>query len=238
MGKMSKKISTIFLILFLIGILSVSCSNKDKTAPDTSTPKTIDPKYSGIWTSSYNPDAVEIDINGNIYEYKNSSRGTKGEIVEANDPTYKVKIYNDDVTIKFTDAGKATVTTKDGEAVYTKTSQGIEQYNDNTYVSKDSFDASSVMPDLKTAYLWVSVKDGKIATIPNDNNNTAPVFEGRYMTGPITGYGTDYTFDAGDGKTKGTLKFTSDGSSVTVRYTKNPDAPSFENKDFICNIKK
>ena len=57
------------------------------------------------------------------------------------------------------------------------------------------------------------------------------------MTGPITGYGTDYTFDAGDGKTKGTLTFSSDGSSVTVRYTKNPDAPSFENKDFICNKK-
>ena len=122
-------------------------------------------------------------------------------------------------------------------SVYTKTSQGIEQYNGNTYVSKDSFDASSVIPDLKTAYLWVSVKDGKIATIPNDNNNTAPVFEGRYMTGPITGYGTDYTFDAGDGKTKGTLNFSSDGSSVTLRYTANPDAPSFENKDFICNKK-
>ena len=30
---MSKKISTIFLSLFLIGILSVSCSNKDKTDP-------------------------------------------------------------------------------------------------------------------------------------------------------------------------------------------------------------
>ena len=51
MTKMSKKILTIFLSLFLVGILSISCSNKDKTAPDTSTPKTIDPKYSGIWTS-------------------------------------------------------------------------------------------------------------------------------------------------------------------------------------------
>ena len=33
---MSKKISTIFLTLFLVGVLSVSCSNKDKTgAGDT-----------------------------------------------------------------------------------------------------------------------------------------------------------------------------------------------------------
>ena len=236
---MSKKILTIFLSLFLVGVLSVSCSNSDKTgAGDTSTPKTINTKYSGIWSSSYNPAAVEIDINGNIYEYQNSSRGTKGEIIEANDPTYKVKIYNDEVTIKFTDENNATVTTKDGEAPYTKTSKGIEQYNDNTYVSKDSFDASSVMPGLTTAYLWVSIKDGKLATLPDNNNTTAPNFTGMYMTGPITGYGTDYTFDAGDDKTKGTLTFSSDGSSVTVRYTKNPDAPSFENKDFICNKKQ
>ncbi|MEI0529160.1 hypothetical protein R4J00_11005 [Brachyspira intermedia] len=236
---MNKKLLTIFLSLFLVGILSISCSNSDKTgAGDTSTPKTINTKYSGIWSSSYNPAAVEIDINGNIYEYQNSSRGTKGEIIEANDPTYKVKIYNDEVTIKFTDENNATVNIDGQDITYTKTSKGIEQYNDNTYVSKNSFDASSVMPELKTAYLWVSVKDGKIATIPNDNNITPPNFTGMYMTGPITGYGTDYTFDAGDGKTKGTLKFASDGSSVTVRYTKNPDAPSFENKDFICNKKQ
>ncbi|WP_367182059.1 hypothetical protein [Brachyspira sp.] len=30
---MNKKLLTIFLSLFLVGILSVSCSNKDKTAP-------------------------------------------------------------------------------------------------------------------------------------------------------------------------------------------------------------
>ena len=238
---MSKKISTIFLSLFLVGILSISCSNKDKTAPDTSTPstpKTIDPKYSGIWSSSVNPDAVEIDINGNIYEYKNSSRGAKGEIIEANDPSYKVKIYGKEIKITFNNVNKATVNIDGQDITYTKTSKGIDQYNDNTYVSKDSFDASSVMPGLTTAYLWVSIKDGKLATLPDNNNTTAPNFTGMYMTGPITGSGTDYTFDAGDGKIKGTLKFSPDGSSVTVIYTENPDAPSFENKDFICNIKK
>lgn len=235
---MSKKISTIFLSLFLVGILSISCSNADKTgAGDTSTPKTINAQYAGIWEYSTG-DNVEIDINGNIYEYKNSSRGEKGEIVEANDPSYKVKIYGKEIKITFNNVNKATVNIDGQDVTYTKTSKGIDQYNNNTYVSKDSFDASSVMPELKTAYLWVSVKDGKIATIPNDNNITPPNFTGMYMTGPITGYGTDYTFDAGDGKTKGTLKFASDGSSVTVRYTKNPDAPSFENKDFICNKKQ
>ena len=237
MTKMSKKILTIFLSLFLVGILSISCSNKDKTAPDTSTPKTINAQYAGIWEYSTG-DNVEIDINGNIYEYKNSSRGAKGEIVEANDPSYKVKIYGKEIKITFNNVNKATVNIDGQDVTYTKTSKGIDQYNNNTYVSKDSFDASSLDPGLKTAYLWVSIKDGKLATLPDNNNTTAPNFTGMYMTGPITGYGTDYTFDAGDGKTKGTLKFASDGSSVTVRYTKNPDAPSFENKDFICNKKQ
>ena len=156
---MNKKLLTIFLSLFLVGIFSISCSNSDKTG--------------------------------------------------AGD-------------------GNSTV----------DNSKGIEQFNGNTYVSKDSFDASSLNSGLKTAYLWVSVKDGKVGVLPNNNNNTAPVFEGSYMTGPITGSGTDYTFDSGDGTVAGTLTFSSDGSSVTVNFEKNTVMPSFENKDFICNKKQ
>ena len=99
---MSKKISTIFLSLFLIGILSVSCSNSDKTG-----------------------------------------------------------------------AGDGSTTTK-----------GIEQYNNNFYVSTSAV--------LDSVYLWVSIKDGQVATFPNDNNTTAPDFTGIYFT--VTGSGTDYSF--------------------------------------------
>ena len=135
---MSKKILTIFLSLFLVGILSVSCSNADKTDP-----------------------------------------------------------------------------------------KGIEQYNNNFYVSTSAV--------LDSAYLWVSIKDGKVGMLPN-NNTTPPDFTGKYMTGPITGSGTDYTFDSGDGTVAGTLKFSSDGSSVTVRFTENPGAPAeMLNKDIVCN---
>ena len=152
---MSKKISTIFLTLFLVGILSVSCSNKDKTG-----------------------------------------------------------------------AGDGSTTTK-----------GIEQYNGKTYVSKDSFDASSVMPDLTKAYLWVSIKDGQVATFPNDNNTTAPDFTGIYFT--VTGSGTDYSFSINNNKVVGTLKFSADGSSVTLKYTANPDAPAeMLNTDIVCNKKQ
>ncbi|MEI0562679.1 hypothetical protein [Brachyspira pulli] len=231
---MNKKLLTIFLSLFLVGILSVSCSNKDKTAPDTgtpSTPKTIDPKYSGIWSSSVNPDAVEIDINGNIYEYKNSSRGTKGEIIEANGPTYKVKIYNDEVTIKFTDENNATVTTKDGEAPYTKTSKGIQQINGNSYVSE-----SAIMGSL---YLWVSVKDSKVGMSGGNDQTSEPQYQGYFS---VTGSGTDYSFSTDyygqPNAIEGTLKFASDGSTVTVNYSKNPAMSSIEGKNIVCNIKK
>ena len=148
---MSKKISTIFLTLFLVGVLSVSCSNEDKTG-----------------------------------------------------------------------AGDTT--------------KGIEQYNGYTYVSKDSFDASSVMPGLTTAYLWVSIKDGQVATLPNDNNTTAPDFTGTYFT--VTGSGTDYSFSNPDfegtpDSIVGTLKFSD--NSVTVKFTKNTVMPSIT--EIVCNKK-
>ena len=155
MSKMSKKIITIFLSLFLVGILSISCSNKDKTGAG----------------------------DGN-----NSA----------------------------------------------DTSKGIEQYNGNSYVSAESF----TVPQLGTGYLWVSVKDGQVGMSAGNDQTSEPQYQG-YFT--VTGSGTDYTFSTDyygqPNAIKGTLKFSSDGSSVTVRYTKNPDAPSFENKDFICNKK-
>ena len=147
---MNKKLLTIFLSLFLVGILSISCSNSDKTG------STIDD------------------------------------------------------------------------------SKGIEQFNGNTYVSTETYDVSSAMPNLQTAYLWVSIKDGQVATFPNDNNTTAPDFTGIYFT--VTGSGADYSFSLDSGSVVGTLKFSSDGSSVTLRYTANPGAPAeMLNTDIVCN---
>ena len=156
---MSKKISTIFLTLFLVGVLSVSCSNSDKTG-----------------------------------------------------------------------AG-------DGNSAV-DSSKGIEQFNSNIYVSTQSFDLSNIDifgKGYKNAHIWVSIKDGKVGMFPNDNNTTPPDFTGKYMTGPITGSGTDYTFDSGDDTTAGTLKFSD--TSVTVNFEKNTVMPSFENKDIVCKKK-
>ncbi|MBW5411332.1 hypothetical protein E6A50_13275 [Brachyspira hampsonii] len=145
---MSKKISTIFLSLFLVGILSVSCSNKDTTDP-----------------------------------------------------------------------------------------KGIEQYNGNTYVSTKSFDLSKISSfgqGYENAYIWVSIQDSQIGIFPSKDNNTEPVYQGYF---PVTGSGTDYSFSVNNGGVVGTLQFSSDGSSVTVNFTKNTVMPSIENTDIVCNKK-
>ena len=140
---MSKKISTIFLSLFLVGILSVSCSNKDKTG-----------------------------------------------------------------------------------------SSGIEQYNGNSYVSTETFDGSAAGAS-STAYIWISVKDGQAGMDSANNNNTPP---STFNYFPVTGSGTDYSFSIASDSIVGTFKFASDGSKVTVRFTKNPYLPI--NKDIVCNKKQ
>ena len=226
---MSKKILTIFLSLFLVGILSISCSNEDKTAPDTSTPKTIDPKYSGIWEYSTG-DNVEIDINGNIYEY-NSTRGNKGEVLESTDPSYKVKIYGKEIKITFKDVNNATVNIDGQNVTYSKTSKGIEQFNNNSYVSGDIGGGN---------YLWVSIKNSKVGMSAGNDQTSEPQYQGYFS---VTGYNTDYNFSTDyygkPNAIKGTLKFASDGNSVTVRFTENPELPeNLLNRDVVCNKKQ
>ena len=70
------------------------------------------------------------------------------------------------------------------------------------------------------------------------NNNTAPTFpSGNYFN--VTGYNTDYSFSLNSDLVVGTFKFNPNGSSVTVRFEKNPDAPAeMLNTDIVCNIKK
>ncbi|AGA67368.1 hypothetical protein R4M03_08445 [Brachyspira pilosicoli] len=120
-------------------------------------------------------------------------------------------------------------------------SKGIEQFNGNTYVSKDSFDGTSVGLD-KDAYLWISIKDGKAATLPSNDNTTEPSYLGYFS---VTGAGTDYSFSLSDSSgtpnsVVGTLKFSSDGSSVTINYSKNTDDKNeiMLNKDIVCNKKQ
>ena len=56
---MNKKLFSILFTLFLIGVLSVSCSNKDKTSQSTG----IDSKYAGTWIGGGDLAGQKIVIN-------------------------------------------------------------------------------------------------------------------------------------------------------------------------------
>ena len=160
---MSKKISTIFLSLFLIGILSVSCSNKDTTG---------------------------------VGDGNSTGSGDGNSAVDS--------------------------------------SKGIEQFNGNSYVSAQSYTAEQLGG---TGYLWISVKDGKVGISASADNANEPTYEGYF---PVTGSGTDYSFSTdyyGQANgIEGTLKFSSDGSSVTIMFTANPAFPeNLLNINILCN---
>lgn len=60
---MNKKLLSILFTLFLAGILSVSCSNADKTGSGETKPTGIDSKYAGTWTGGGDLAGQTIVIN-------------------------------------------------------------------------------------------------------------------------------------------------------------------------------
>lgn len=109
--------------------------------------------------------------------------------------------------------------------------------NGNTYVSSELTIAGD------KGYLWISIKDNKVVLDASPNNTTVPEFtQSDYFS--VTGTGTDYNFSLPDSKNTpnsvvGTLKFSSDASTLTLHITKNTDDPNGEisNKDIVFNKK-
>ena len=60
---MNKKLLSILFTLFLAGILSVSCSNADKTGSGETKPTGIDSKYAGTWIGGGDLARQKIVIN-------------------------------------------------------------------------------------------------------------------------------------------------------------------------------
>ena len=109
-------------------------------------------------------------------------------------------------------------------------SKGVEQYNGNTYVS------TKITINSQEGYVWVSIKDAKVSFEPGKDNITPPPFnELNYFS--VTGSGTDYSFS--NDEFAGTLKFSSDASTVTFNFTKNVNDPTGEtlNKNIACSKK-
>lgn len=117
-------------------------------------------------------------------------------------------------------------------------SKGLEQFNKSSYVSVDTFDASSVDANLKNAYLWVSIKYDKLSSsIINSNNTDEPDY---LLYSEVEGKGLDYTFSIPKANQKfieGSLTFSEDASSLTIKFTKNVLYPTLVGKAFVCNKK-
>ena len=116
-------------------------------------------------------------------------------------------------------------------------SKGLEQFNKSSYVSSDSFDASSVDTNLKNAYLWVSIKYDKLSSSINSNNIEEPEY---LLYSDVEGKGLDYTFSIPNANQKfieGSLTFSEDASSLTIKFTKNVLYPTLVGKTFVCNKK-
>lgn len=116
-------------------------------------------------------------------------------------------------------------------------SKGLEQFNKSSYVSVDTFDASSVDANFKNAYLWVSIKYNKLSTSINSNNIEEPDY---LLYSDVEGKGLDYTFSIPKANQKfieGSLTFSEDASSLTIKFTKNILYPTLVGKSFVCNKK-
>ncbi|WP_297286325.1 hypothetical protein [uncultured Brachyspira sp.] len=115
-------------------------------------------------------------------------------------------------------------------------SKGLEQFNKSSYVSADTFDASSVDANFQNAYLWVSIKYDKLSSSINSNNTQEPDY---LLYSEVDGKGVDYTFSipksANQKFIEGSLTFSEDGSSLTIKFTKNILYPTIVGKSFVCN---
>ncbi len=95
---MSKKFLSLILVLFLVGILAVSCSNADKTGSGdnnsgSTTPQGI-AKYEGTWqlTDLVPTTILTISNNGEVTYIDKTSR----DVTDKGNETYEVKFVDKD----------------------------------------------------------------------------------------------------------------------------------------------
>ena len=100
---MNKRLFSILFTLFLVGVLSVSCSNKDKTSQSTG----IDSKYAGTWIGGGDLAGQTIVINADG-SAQNQTEGVDmpaSSITKNSDTSYTANYTfnpNTEVTVKGT----------------------------------------------------------------------------------------------------------------------------------------
>lgn len=90
-------------------------------------------------------------------------------------------------------------------------SKGIEQFEGNTYIS-DAIDGGNGT----TTYQFLLIRNGKVAYKQDSTQDIPNVDDNTYYE--VEGTGTDYTSkNTTDNRQKITLKFSSDGNTVTLK---------------------
>ena len=99
---MSKKFLSLILVLFLVGIVAVSCSNADKTGSGdnnsgSTTPQGI-AKYEGTWQlTDWVPTTIlTISNNGAVTYRVETSTSVADSVTDKGNETYEVKFVNKD----------------------------------------------------------------------------------------------------------------------------------------------
>ncbi|MEI0564430.1 hypothetical protein [Brachyspira pulli] len=104
---MNKRLFSILFTLFLVGVLSVSCSNADKTGSGETKPTGIDSKYAGTWIGGgdLKDQTIVINADGSA---KNQTEGVDmpaSSITKNSDTSYTANYtfnHNTEVTVKGT----------------------------------------------------------------------------------------------------------------------------------------
>ncbi len=129
---MSKKFLSLILVLFLVGILAVSCSNANKTGSNTSS-KGLG-YYAGTWYTyiqQVNNDIILIissDGSVSIGEATTGPADKSTDVTDKGNETYDVKFVDQDpnhgtyiLTLKFNDDTSGTFSISDGKDTFNGT---------------------------------------------------------------------------------------------------------------------
>ena len=104
---MNKRLFSILFTLFLVGVLSVSCSNADKTGSGETKPTGIDSKYAGTWIGggSLAGQTIIINADGSAQNQTEGIDMPASSITKNSDTSYTANYTlnpNTEVTVKGT----------------------------------------------------------------------------------------------------------------------------------------
>ena len=151
---MNKKLLSILFTLFLAGILSVSCSNADKTGSGETKPTGIDSKYAGTWIGggSLAGQTIIINADGSAKNQTMNIDMPASSITKNSDTSYTANSMNIDMP--------ASSITKNSDTSYTA----------NYTLNTDEYTSKGIMNIEFTSDTSANVKGQNTTTYPGGSS--------------------------------------------------------------------